>query len=750
MALADRAELAVRLTLDDRQFSGGLRRAQGTLGGFARNAGRVGKGVGQIGTAFARAGLIAGGAAIGGLTAVAKAAIDFEDAFAGVRKTVDETDLFEVGSSFEGLRQQILTMSTGIPIAATELARLGEVAGALGVKADSIDEFIRTTALLGVTTDLTSDQAAEALGKVGTILGLTGKDYEHFADVLVNLGNQGASTESEILEMSKRFAASGKQAGLSAEDILALASAAASLGIEPEAGGGALSRIFANMATEIANASDKGKAFAEITGDSIKELQARIDKGDALGIFTEMLEGLRGLSRTEAAQALKDLGITDTRNRNAIVAMAGSLGFVNDQLRISREETKALSEEAAKRFDTVRSKLELVRNNALRVAIAMGDEFIPAIGRAAERLVEFLQRPDVLEAARNFGKDVGKFIDGIDWDKVADGAMQIKTALQGAASFALTLFRAFDALPTEIKGALIGGVAVNKLSGGLLGAGIQNIAGGLVGGFATALTKAGIGKFFVQPVFVTNPGFGGGVGGGLAKAGGIGLAGVAVSGAALVGALVAVQKLVNEPKLQQEAGENIAGVEAIIARGNANEMAKALAGLQALPSTLDPLQRILYDLDANGVRTHTESLVGALQQALATAPASTPASRPSYAYPKTEGDMEILAASQKEQAKLAAIKVAQAAMQATTSRKLEAVRAAQAAARVALSAKIEASKQTSIANKNAIVGAIVNSVPTILNFVNISGIGQAVVKTGQTLQEGNRKAGLTKAKAGGF
>jgi F-type H+-transporting ATPase subunit beta len=40
-----------------------------------------------------------------------------------------------------------------------------------------------------ITTNLTIDEAAESLGKVGTILGLTGKDYQSFADVLVNLCN---------------------------------------------------------------------------------------------------------------------------------------------------------------------------------------------------------------------------------------------------------------------------------------------------------------------------------------------------------------------------------------------------------------------------------------------------------------------------------------------------------------------------------------------------------------------------------
>ena len=373
MAIADTAQLAVQLTLDDRKFSGPLSRVQRNLGGLQKNFGQVGRGVGQLSTGLARAGIRIGALAVGGLALATKQAIDFEDAFAGVRKTVNEADLTAVGLSFESLRQTFLTMSTQIPIAATEFARIGEIAGALGVRAQDIDDFTKTVALLGVTTDLTSDTAAEALGKVGTILGLTGADFQAFADTLVNLGNQGASTESEIIEITKRFASTARQAGLSTDQILALSSAAASLGQEPEAAGGALSRIFSNMATEIANGTKKGKAFAQITGDSMDTLRKRIDKGDALGIVLESLEGISKLSRTEAASALKALGITDTRNRNAILAMAQNLGFVKDQLEIAGDSSGALEREASKRFETIRSKLDLVRNAAVRAAIAFGD-----------------------------------------------------------------------------------------------------------------------------------------------------------------------------------------------------------------------------------------------------------------------------------------------------------------------------------------------------------------------------------------
>jgi TP901 family phage tail tape measure protein len=390
--LAETAELAVRISLKD-DLSRGLTGLTSKVRKLDSGLGRAGKGVGQLGTGFARAGIAVGGAAVLGLGAAAKAAIDFEDAFAGIRKTVDESDLKAAGLTFEDLERSIRDMATTIPIAATELAAIGETAGALGVGVKDIDDFVNVVARLGVTTDLSSEMAAEALGKVGTILGLTGDEYETFADTLVHLGNVGASTESEIIEVTKRFAAMGKQAGLTNDEILGLASAASSLGIEPEAAGSALSRIFSNMATEIANGTKKGKAFAKITGDSLDELRDKINKGDSLGILQETLEGIAGLSRTEAASVLKALGITNVRDRNAILLMAQNLGFVKETLDESRQSVGALSEESSKRFDTIASKIQLLKNNFVEAGIAIGEGMLPALGRAADELSAFLKQP---------------------------------------------------------------------------------------------------------------------------------------------------------------------------------------------------------------------------------------------------------------------------------------------------------------------------------------------------------------------
>ena len=65
--------------------------------------GHAGRGLRTAGSNIAKLGVAAGVVAVGGLAAAAKAAIEWEDAFQGVVKTVDETDLNKAGLTLSQL-----------------------------------------------------------------------------------------------------------------------------------------------------------------------------------------------------------------------------------------------------------------------------------------------------------------------------------------------------------------------------------------------------------------------------------------------------------------------------------------------------------------------------------------------------------------------------------------------------------------------------------------------------------------------
>src|SRR5690606_8832413 len=111
-------------------------------------------------------------------------AIDFETAFAGVRKTVDATE-----SEFAELETGIREMAKEIPVAATEIAGVAEAAGQLGIEKENILEFTRTMVDLGVATNMSSDQAATSLARLANITQMPQSEFDRLGSTIVELGN---------------------------------------------------------------------------------------------------------------------------------------------------------------------------------------------------------------------------------------------------------------------------------------------------------------------------------------------------------------------------------------------------------------------------------------------------------------------------------------------------------------------------------------------------------------------------------
>lgn len=347
--------------------SNGLRKGLGRAGGAMRSLAKIATGV-LVGALLATA-LALGGAA--------NAAIDYEDAFAGVRKTVDATE-----PELQQLSKDIRQMATEIPIAATELANLGETAGALGVKTKDLKEFIRVTAMLGLTTNVSSSEAADALGRLGNILGLTADDYSKFASALVALGNAGASTEAEILEITKRMGAAGKVAGLTTPQIIGWASALASVtGMEPERAGTSMQMFLLSLTKISSKLGPKLTTLSRVAGMSAKGFQKLFSK-DANKALLEFIAGLDKLSRAKKLKVLEQLGFTDSGVTRALLGLASSHAEVARQLGISTEEYEkniAAQTEMDKRLATTKSQIALLKGILFDLAITLGDALLPVI-----------------------------------------------------------------------------------------------------------------------------------------------------------------------------------------------------------------------------------------------------------------------------------------------------------------------------------------------------------------------------------
>lgn len=560
MAIGDTARLIASLELQDK-FSSKARTITGSVNSLESGFSQMQRGAGNVAHGLTTLGTRAAIAAAGGLTAVVTTAASFEQAFTGIEKTVDAggRSVEENTKIFAALEEQFRQMARTIPVSFEELAGIGAEGGALGIAKEDLLDFTDVVARLAVSTNLTADSAATALGQLGNVLHLSGGDFRDFADSLVALGNAGASTEDQIVQVAARFAAAGNAAGLSKEDILALGSAVASMGIQVEAGGSALSRIFNAVATNIGTSSEKAVVFAETLGLSAKEFR-RAWEEDALGTFQEFLTELNKLDQFKQASVLKGIGITNVRDVNTVRLMAQNIGLVSDQLKIAHDAQGALNTESDKFFQTTSGQWQVLVNNLRDAGATIGNELLPVVKDLIKEFTGFLNNPQNQEALKNFGKDLAqrardliKAFKSGEFDALIDD-------LKSAAGFARAAFEAFNALPGPVKQFAIAALVANKVTGGALG----QITSGLSDIFSGAI-KLALGNTFlakggtpVNPLWVSVVGgLGGGPGGpGGVPVGGRGLLSTALK-ATIVGAVaVAAAEGLRQIALQLDPGSD--------------------------------------------------------------------------------------------------------------------------------------------------------------------------------------------------
>ena len=193
-------------------------------------------------------------------------------------------------------------MAKQLPASAAEIAGVAEAAGQLGIKTENILGFTRVMIDLGVSTNLSADQAATALARLANITGMSQNDFDRLGSTIVDLGNNLATTEAEIVEMGLRLAGAGSQIGLTEAQIMSFAGALSSVGIEAEAGGSAFSKVMVDMQLAVETNSERLQDFAKVAGMSAEEFKKAFQE-DAAGAIIAFIKDLEMLKKEAYLQS---------------------------------------------------------------------------------------------------------------------------------------------------------------------------------------------------------------------------------------------------------------------------------------------------------------------------------------------------------------------------------------------------------------------------------------------------------------
>lgn len=334
---------------------------------------------------YAATALAAGG------VASAKFAIDFEDSFAGVKKTVDATP-----EQLAKIKQGIIDLSTtgidgrgAIPQTTTELNELAAAGGQLGISQENIIDFTEVMAQMGSATNLVGEEGAATLARFQNVMGVGQNEIRNIGSAIVDLGNHSATTESEIAAMALRMGKYGSSVRMSAADVLGYSAALSSLGIEAQMGGSAIGRTWLSIETAVASGGEGLKKFAKYSGKSAKEFKEQWNT-DSSGAFNGLLKGLQ--SAENLTLALDDLGINNTQDIQAMMALVNGYDLVTESVNRSNtayQENTALQEEFNAKNETTASKLANTKNNIIEAARSIGETMLPSIQDASTTVANF-------------------------------------------------------------------------------------------------------------------------------------------------------------------------------------------------------------------------------------------------------------------------------------------------------------------------------------------------------------------------
>lgn len=447
--MSTRRDLIYRMTADPEGFKKGMRAAGEDSKQFYKQLKELEQQQRAVDAVMNGAGvtMLGYGAAVGvGLGMATKAAIGWESAWTGVLKVVDGSP-----EQMAALEEELRGLATTLPQTHAEIAGVAAAAGQLGIARKDIAQFTEVMVAMGVSTDLASEDAAMSMARLMNIMQSAPDDVDNLGSAIVGLGNAGASTEAEIVEMALRIAGAGHTVGMTEAEVLGFASALASVGVEAESGGSSISTAMIKMSEAVNEGGETLETFADVAGVTADEFASkfRSDPAAAIDMFVQGLGRIQD-SGGDVFGVMEELGMSEIRLRDNMLRLAGAGDLLTESLAMGNtawDENSALMEEAARRYGTTEAQMAIAKNQLVDMGITLGEVLLPAI---------------------NHFLDVG---DGLfSWFQSMPAGVQQTVVWLGVATAAVTL----------IGGAAV--VAVPKIHA-------LNIALGEIGGGKAALAQ---------------------------------------------------------------------------------------------------------------------------------------------------------------------------------------------------------------------------------------------------------------------
>jgi TP901 family phage tail tape measure protein len=351
---------------------------------------------------------------------------DYELALARLKSALPDA-----GDEIEKLNQAALEMSETIPVSYEELMAIMTSLAKAGVPVGEIDGMTLALARMSAVTGMTAEEVGTSMVMFMNSMGLPMGNVDQLGAALVQLADTSIATEADIFDMATRMAATGSLAGLTATDVLSLAAAFASMGVQSEAGGSAASKLMKMMQLAAETGKDV-EGFAKVMGVSAEQFTEGWNQSpaDSMLAFFQGLSDMDTSGQQSVLAMLDEMGLTEIRLSNLVALGAKNPDMFESLMGTGAkgfEDNTALVKKAGDIFNTTSGEMDMLGNSVRNAQADLGenvaDTFQPIIDKVGELVKGF---GELDEETQTRWVNIGATLVG-----VGAGATLIGTAAEG-------------------------------------------------------------------------------------------------------------------------------------------------------------------------------------------------------------------------------------------------------------------------------------------------------------------------------
>lgn len=393
--MADSFQLKAIITAVD-QLSGPLKGMQRELKGFQKEMAGLALGSAAAGTAI-----------LGALAMPVNSAIGFESKMADIRKVVDGLD---DKKAFAQMSDDILTLSTQLPMAAEGIAEIVAAGGQAGIAQNDLMQFANDAVKMGVAFDTTAEESGQMMAQWRTAFKLTQDDVVVLADKINYLGNTGPANAKKISDIVTRIGPLGGVAGVASGEIAAMGATIAGMGVESEIASTGIKNFMLSLTAgnSATKAQKQAMAFLKLNPKKLAEDMQK----DSRGAMLKVLDSLAKVPKSKQAAVMNAL--FGKESLSAIAPLLTNLDLLRTNFKRvgdSQEYGGSMQKEYASRAATTENQLTLLKNSVNAISVTLGDTFLPAINEAAKAVMPYLEHvrefvranPALVQSVAKFG-----------------------------------------------------------------------------------------------------------------------------------------------------------------------------------------------------------------------------------------------------------------------------------------------------------------------------------------------------------